>query len=350
MARKRDKVWQAEVSYKTVDGKFKKWRKGGFRTKKDAELAESEFRLNSMAFLQADYSLSDWFEKWANLYKKDSVTEVTWKKFETVVKNIEKYMPGETLKTITPAKYQELLNNFAECHSKSSVKHLNMQVRSSVQSAITNRIIQFDFTRNAVINGSEKKDVVFLDYSDFKKLRNYTIKSDNEIDLIIYTTLMTGMRIAETLGITAKDIHNDFINVNKTYDYKITGGFAPTKNKSSIRKIYIDSETSNILNNLKKESKKNDNKPIFDIFSINTINKRLKYLSEELSLKKHNLHNHSLRHTHASVLLYKGVSVQSISQRLGHSTVTTTQEIYTHLIKEMKIQEDKKISNALTAK
>lgn len=43
---------------------------------------------------------------------------------------------------------------------------------------------------------------------------------------------------------------------------------------------------------------------------------------------------HDLRHTHASILLYKGVDIKTISERLGHSDILTTLNIYTHIIAE----------------
>ena len=52
---------------------------------------------------------------------------------------------------------------------------------------------------------------------------------------------------------------------------------------------------------------------------------------------------HGLRHTHASVLLYQGVSVLSVSKRLGHSSITTTQSTYLHIIKELEAKDTDKI-------
>lgn len=43
---------------------------------------------------------------------------------------------------------------------------------------------------------------------------------------------------------------------------------------------------------------------------------------------------HGLRHTHASLLLFAGVSIASVARRLGHASMTTTQKIYLHIIQE----------------
>ena len=45
---------------------------------------------------------------------------------------------------------------------------------------------------------------------------------------------------------------------------------------------------------------------------------------------------YSLRHTHASYLLSKGIPIEYISKRLGHSNIGITLDVYTHLLDEHK--------------
>ncbi|MCI6821437.1 MAG: tyrosine-type recombinase/integrase, partial [Clostridiales bacterium] len=45
---------------------------------------------------------------------------------------------------------------------------------------------------------------------------------------------------------------------------------------------------------------------------------------------------HGLRHTHASLLLFAGVSIASVARRLGHSSMNTTQKTYLHIIQELE--------------
>ena len=45
---------------------------------------------------------------------------------------------------------------------------------------------------------------------------------------------------------------------------------------------------------------------------------------------------HGLRHTHASILLFAGVSIASVARRLGHASMTTTQKTYIHVIQELE--------------
>ena len=56
---------------------------------------------------------------------------------------------------------------------------------------------------------------------------------------------------------------------------------------------------------------------------------------------------HGLRHTHASILFSNGVSLNSISKRLGHSKPSITQDIYLHIIQELEHDDNEKILFAL---
>ena len=45
---------------------------------------------------------------------------------------------------------------------------------------------------------------------------------------------------------------------------------------------------------------------------------------------------HCMRHTHATILLKNNVNVLVVSERLGHSSVTVTMNIYAHVLKSME--------------
>lgn len=165
-------------------------------------------------------------------------------------------------------------------------------------------------------------------------------------DYFILLVAKTGLRFSEAFGLTVKDF--DFeartLNVNKTWDYKSKiGNFIPTKNDSSIRKIPIDRKLNTQFKRLTKNM--DVSKPIFiqdqqRIFN-STINNRLEVLCDRANIPVISVHG--LRHTHASVLLYAGVSIASVARRLGHSSITTTQETYLHVIRELDNQDNDKI-------
>lgn len=142
---------------------------------------------------------------------------------------------------------------------------------------------------------------------------------------------------SEALAITPADF--DFarqtLSISKTWDYKGEGGFLPTKNKSSVRKIQIDWQIVVKFSELTKGLPEND--PIFvgatKIYN-STVNDVLTRHCKECGISEISIHG--LRHTHASLLLFAGVSIASVARRLGHASMTTTQKTYLHIIQELE--------------
>lgn len=53
---------------------------------------------------------------------------------------------------------------------------------------------------------------------------------------------------------------------------------------------------------------------------------------------------HALRHTHASLLFEQGISIDTISRRLGHENSKITKEIYLHVTKELTEKDKEQIA------
>ena len=62
---------------------------------------------------------------------------------------------------------------------------------------------------------------------------------------------------------------------------------------------------------------------------------RLKRILKKTNIKK-NITPHSFRHTHTSLLIEAGVGVKEIQQRLGHTDINTTMNIYAHMTANME--------------
>ncbi|MGM0877580.1 MAG: tyrosine-type recombinase/integrase [Bacillota bacterium] len=103
-------------------------------------------------------------------------------------------------------------------------------------------------------------------------------------------------------------------------------------NKWRIRQIEANLASANILDDNKIVFTRDDGSPL-----------RLAYLNEQLDIviKKHNLHRitiHGFRHTHASLLFEAGASIKEVQERLGHSDIQMTMNIYTHVTDTLKEQ------------
>lgn len=83
----------------------------------------------------------------------------------------------------------------------------------------------------------------------------------------------------------------------------------------------------------------NENEPIFVNGKVynSTVNNILARHCKQLGIPIISIHD--LRHTHASLLLFAGVSMAGVARRLGHSSMTTTQKTYLHIIHELENQD-----------
>lgn len=100
------------------------------------------------------------------------------------------------------------------------------------------------------------------------------------------------------------------------------------------------SVTIQVLEVLKQQKEENFFNLVFcsqkaksKVISNELCNRMLKQCCQELKINP--ISFHGLRHTHASILIYKGVSIYYISERLGRSTIQTTLDHYSHLLKEL---------------
>ena len=169
--------------------------------------------------------------------------------------------------------------------------------------------------------------------------------------------LTTGLIFSEALALTKNDFdfQNLVIHVTKSYNYQKKGfvnhRFQPTKNESSIRTIALDLKTAWILRPIVENI--DHTMPIFPsiegeghpVIYNSTINNRLKKYCQLAKVPIITLHG--LRHTHASVLIANGISIQVVAKRLGHANSITTQNTYIHLLKSTEQKANEKITSIL---
>lgn len=294
----------------------------------------------------------EYYEKWINVYKEGAIREVTMKKYKLTLSWLKKLAPNLEVKNLTRVTYQQILNDYAEEHEKQSTMDFHHQLKGAILDAVDEGIIDRDPTRKAIIKGKtpKEKKIKYLNQFELHKLiADLNLGSKLNYDWLILLIAKTGMRFSEALAITPRDfdLPHQMLSISKTWDYKGKGGFMPTKNASSVRKIQIDWQTviqfSELIKNLPED------KPIFISNKVynSTINDILEKHCKNVGIPVISIHG--LRHTHASILLFAGVSIASVAHRLGHSSMTTTQKTYLHIIQELENTDIDLIMRSLTA-
>lgn len=282
----------------------------------------------------------EYYKNWILLYKENAVRGVTLSKYLSALQWVQKIAPNLMVENLTRTNYQLLLNEYAKTHEKQTTTDFHHLLKACILDAIDDGYITKDPTRRVTIKGKppvDKKDKYLNQFELHKLLEDLNLDYKNKYEWLIYIGAKTGMRFSEILAITPEDFdaHTQTFSINKTYDYKNGTGFVPTKNQSSNRRVQVDWQTANKFYGFIQG--KDAKQPVFitmgqKIYNA-TVNDILSRHCKNVNIPE--ISYHGLRHTHASVLLYAGVSVASISKRLGHADIATTQKVYLHIIKEM---------------
>ncbi|KJQ78082.1 site-specific integrase [Streptococcus oralis] len=198
------------------------------------------------------------------------------------------------------------------------------------QKANRHKIKHFD-------NQELKKFLGYLDSLDSNKYRHF-------YEITLYKFLLaTGCRINEALALSWSDIdlENAIVHVTKTLNYKQE--INSPKSKSSYRDIDIDRQTVAMLKQYKRRQIQEawqlgrSETVVFSDFIHEYPNNRTLQTRLRTHFKRASVPNigfHGFRHTHASLLLNSGIPYKELQHRLGHSQISMTMDIYSHLSKE----------------
>lgn len=264
---------------------------------------------------------------------------------------LEKLVPDLMICDLNRITYQQILNEYAVYHERQTTMDFHHQLKGAILDAMDEGLIDRDPTRKAIIKGKtprEKKPKYLNQFELHELLAHLSLEDKINWDWLILLIAKTGMRFSEALALTPEDF--DFaqqtLSINKTWDYKGNGGFLPTKNKSSVRKILIDWQTTSQFSRLVKNL--DEEQPIFIRGKVynSTVNNVLLRHCKKLNIPTITIHG--LRHTHASLLLFAGVSMATVARRLGHSNMTTTQKTYLHIIHELENQDTDLVIRSLS--
>ncbi len=281
----------------------------------------------------------DYYVKWITVYKEGAIRKVTLDKYFMTHRWLEKLIPDLRICDLNRISYQQLLNDYALCHERQTTMDFHHQLKGAILDAVDEGLLDHDPTRKAIIKGKApgNKKTKYINQFELHMLLDQ-LKLGDQVswEWFIVLVAKTGLRFSEALALTPRDFDfaHQAVSVSKTWDYKGEGGFLPTKNRSSIRKVPIDWQTviqfAELVKGLPEDT------PIFVKGKVynSTVNNILERYCKKAKIPVISVHG--LRHTHASLLLFAGVSIASVARRLGHSSMNTTQKTYLHIIQELE--------------
>ena len=277
----------------------------------------------------------DYYSQWVSIYKEGAIRKVTLDKYLMTQSWLKKLIPEVKLCDMNRITYQQLLNDYAKDHERQTTMDFHHQIKGAILDAVDEGLIDRDPTRKVIIKGKQPKDKKIKYLNQFE-LHTLLISLDlgKEVnwDWFILLVAKTGMRFSEALALTPKDFDfsHQSLSISKTWDYKGDGGFLPTKNKSSVRKIQIDWQTvvqfSELIKGLPED------KPIF--------------------VKKDKVYNSTVNdilERHCKKANIPIISLHGVARRLGHASMTTTQKTYLHIIHELENQDVDLVMRSLSS-
>ena len=354
---KRGNTWQYTVEAGTVGNKRKRITKGGFKTKKEAEIARLkaiEEIENGGIVDQSNISVSDYLDFWYKEYVELNCGLHTKMSYSNSIKHIKKALGSIKLKSINPAIIQKFINTEYEKYSHNTIKLIVIVLKSSIKQAVfPYQMIKSDPTVYIKIpkkKADSENKIKTITQEEFKKILNLT--KQVRYKLAFQIAFHTGMRIGEVCALTWDNVNLDTGEIHVKHNLIFSNGkfiSNSLKTKSSDRIIQIGKTLIDLLKEekarqvkLKEEYREFYYKDVRDFVCCHDYGKPILDSSIKVfcnrNLKNKGIHFnfHMLRHTHATMLLEAGANPKDISVRLGHSNIKITLDIYSHVTSKMK--------------
>lgn len=348
-------MFNAYLGVDPLTGKSKRTTRRGFKKPKDAKLALAQLQLEveSQGFIKQDYStFKDVYDLWLVQYK-NTVKQ-------TSAHRIEYYFDQQILPEfghlkldkITATHCQKVVNVWSEKYK--SYKAIKMYASKIFSFAIQQRLLK-ENPMDRVITPKVKRELKSKDDQNFldkKQLKSFLseIKGNEseQIYIMFHTLAYTGLRRGELLALTWEDIDfsNEMLSVSKTAVYvKNEKSISTTKTTASERLLSLDHDTLSLLKNWKFKQKKllfsrgirvkSDDKQLLFPNPQNELFYKsiLQSILAKSPYEKFKITTHGFRHTHASLLFESGATIKQVQERLGHTDVKTTLDVYAHVTK-----------------
>lgn len=303
----------------------------------------------------------DYFKKWLDTVHINGKKEGTIHNYYVCYDNHIKGSPVEKirLRDLNALDIQDYYSSIINTKGLNVVKSIHKTICPCIRYAFANQKIMVDFSRAikipTPIEKDEEEDPSSVLTRDEQSLFVQAIKGAT-YEVLFLTALNTGLRIGELLALTWDDI--DFekkeISVNKQMIYvkdrtlkKYVNKVTSPKTKNSVRTVPIPAFLLQRLKELKiKELEKkmrlqNKYANLHLVFGAK-LGGYLAFSSVRTSLNTILIDNqinhfkiHTLRHTYATRLFELGEQPKTVQSLLGHSDISMTMNIYTHVLKNI---------------
>lgn len=336
------KEWRAMVSYKKADGSYSNKTTKWLPTKKEAQAAEVELKAD-LVRLKMPRTFGELCMEW--IESDPGAPRTRSDKFQ-ILKTYLQPISNKRLDDITPPVLKQLFSQTDLDHLSTSRKN---RVRGIVSSTFKYAMTMYGFDKNPCdgvptfkkTTEERLKQKTVYTVIQFKQMLSKIPAEHQEFANCLTMLYLTGMRMNECLSLTFADFDGAHLHIWRQYS-PYSHEWEVLKTEGSERNIALDKTCRKIVEDQKKKwLSYPGSTPDWFIFgglrqlSSTTLHRVMNDAQEAAGLPHSRLHD--LRHAHASMLLenMKGEGdILKVSKRLGHSSVTTTMEIYAHVLKK----------------
>ncbi|MFC4387482.1 tyrosine-type recombinase/integrase [Gracilibacillus marinus] len=358
--RKRNGKWEYRIRYLDPFTNEKKEKsKMGFTTKPEARFEAQKMEeqlLNNFDLASSNILLEEYLYNWLEEYKNGVVRKNTYISHKrNIEKQILPYFKNIELKAIKPTMYQKFLNSlYKKKYSKRTIEIIHSTMHNAMEKAIHLDLINRNPTIGSVIKGVEKdREVKFIDSTEIPAFLTAAYRYGYIYWLFFSFMIDTGMRKGEVAALQWSDINfkEKTVRINKTLDFQAKSDEELMGDPKTFRSKRTITLTNNTIQQLKDHLKwQNINKQnlndiyrhdlnlVFcredgDIMPKSSLFNAFRRILKQADIS--NLPIHSLRHTHAVLLLESGNDMKFIQERLGHGSYQITADVYSHISKRL---------------
>lgn len=347
--------------YKSVEG-----------TKKDAERAMHEYiRELEKGYYVTDskITISEWIDTWLEVYIIPNVSPTTLSRYQGMIKRYIKpiigHMQVQQLNTLAVQAWVNGLKispSSGKPMAAATVKHAYHVLKGSMDKAVLAGIIPRSPCVGIMLPKGQKKAAIIYDEEQIKQL--ISAAKGTEMELVIDMELCLGLRRGELLGLWWQDIDWDKKQIHIIRNRVVVNGKSVVKEpktENSIRTIDMPDQLVQKLKLHQWACRANqqklgaaymqtdyiivhpDGKPIYPEY----LSQMLTKLQKKADLPQCRFHD--LRHLCATIMLLQGVNVKVAQERLGHKDITTTMNIYSHVLPSSAREAAEKIGSLVFA-
>ena len=372
VCRRPDGRWQGSITIGRDDrGRLiRKYFYGKTRKETSEKLnrAIEELRDNRFINKSDNPTVEQWCHEWLWSYKRNSVKQKTFDQYETILRtHIIPDIGDIRLADLKTMHIQRIINKMYDSGlSHRTIEVMKIVMHAALKQAQRNKLVGENVCENVVLPRKQPKRIRVLNEDEQTKL--IAALKDNYIGRGLLFALYTGMRRGEVLALKWSDYDKNekIISITKALSrvrtYNKNGNktmltVTTPKTDTSIRTVPLIDKAVELLAEHKRKQERymelvgdyyTDNDLIFsssrgDYLDPGNFNRKLNKTVKKIGIAQ--ISPHALRHSFATRGLEAEVSLKAMQELLGHSSITVTGDIYTHILKEQKRKEISKLND-----